>query len=162
MAVKRLDNVAVVVLDLDAAVAFFEELGLAVEGRATVEGDLVERIVGLENVKTDIAMMRTPDGHGRLELTRYQSPDAVGADPASMPANVRGMSRVMFTVDDIDASVARLEAIGGKLVGDIVNYEDVYRLCYLRGPEGIIVALAQELDPTAAAQLLDRPTAQAR
>ncbi len=145
MAVKRLDNVSINVEDLDAAIAFFEELGLEVEGRATVEGDSVDRVVGLQGTRSDIAMMRTPDGHGRLELTRFQRPAAVGPDPRSAPANTRGMGRVMFTVDDIDDVVERLQALGGELVGEIVRYEDAYRLCYLRGPEGIIVAFAEEL-----------------
>jgi catechol 2,3-dioxygenase-like lactoylglutathione lyase family enzyme len=145
MALKRIDNVAIVVYDLDAAIAFFEELGLEVEGRATVGGDWVDRVVDLQGTRSDIAMLRAPDGHGRLELTRFQHPVAVGADPRSEPANTRGMSRIMFTVDDIDDVVERLQALGGELVGEIVQYEDVYRLCYLRGPEGIIVALAEEL-----------------
>jgi catechol 2,3-dioxygenase-like lactoylglutathione lyase family enzyme len=141
----RMDNVAVVVDDLEAAIAFFAELGMELEGRATVEGESVGRLVSLEGVRSDIAMMKTPDGHGRIELTRYARPAAVGADPASLPANTRGMSRVMFAVDDIDDTVRRLRALGGELVGEIVQYEATYRLCYLRGPEGIIVALAQEL-----------------
>jgi catechol 2,3-dioxygenase-like lactoylglutathione lyase family enzyme len=145
MALKRLDNVAVVVEDLDAAIAFFEELGMGLEGRTTVEGDVVDRVVGLHGTRSDIAMMRTPDGHGRVELTRYQHPAAVGPDPRSVPANTRGMGRIMFSVDDIDEVVERLQALGGELVGEIVQYEDTYRLCYLRGPEGIIVALAQEI-----------------
>jgi catechol 2,3-dioxygenase-like lactoylglutathione lyase family enzyme len=145
MALKRLDNVAVVVDDLEAAIAFFKELGMELDGRATVEGDWVDRVVGLHGTKSDIAMMRTPDGHGRLELTRYQHPLAVGPDPRSEPANTRGMSRIMFAVDDIDDVVKRLLALGAELVGEIVRYEDEYRLCYLRGPEGIIVALAQEI-----------------
>jgi catechol 2,3-dioxygenase-like lactoylglutathione lyase family enzyme len=145
MAVKRLDNVAVVVDDLDGAIAFFEELGMELEGRATVEGDWVDRIVGLQGTRSDIAMMRTPDGHGRLELTRYQHPPAVGPDPRSEPPNTRGMNRIMFNVDDIDGVVERLQAKGGELVGEIVRYEDAYRLCYMRGPEGIIVALAESL-----------------
>jgi catechol 2,3-dioxygenase-like lactoylglutathione lyase family enzyme len=145
MALKRIDNVAIVVDDLDAAIAFFEELGLAVEGRATVEGDWVDRIVGLQGTRSDIAMMRTPDGHGRLELTRYQHPAAVGPDPRSEPANTRGMGRIMFNVDNIDDLVERLKALGGELLGEIVEYENTYRLCYMRGPEGIIIALAQDL-----------------
>jgi catechol 2,3-dioxygenase-like lactoylglutathione lyase family enzyme len=145
MAVKRLDNVAVVVHDLDAAIAFFEELGMQLEARATVEGDWVDRIVGLEGTRSDIAMMHTPDGHGRLELTRFQHPRAVGPDPRSAPANTRGMGRIMFNVDDIDDVVERLQARGGELVGEIVRYDDAYRLCYLRGPEGIIIALAQDV-----------------
>jgi catechol 2,3-dioxygenase-like lactoylglutathione lyase family enzyme len=145
MALKRLDNVAVVVDDLDGAIAFFTELGMELEGRATVEGDSVDRLVGLHGTRSDIAMMRTPDGHGRLELTRYQHPPAVGPDPGSEPANTRGMSRVMFNVDDLDDAVKRLAVLGGVLVGEIVRYEDAYRLCYLRGPEGIIVGLAEDL-----------------
>ena len=145
MALKRLDNVAVVVDDLDAAIAFFKELGMELEGRATVEGGLVDRVVGLHGTRSDIAMMRAPDGHGRLELTRYQHPAAVGPDPRSEPANTRGMGRIMFNVEDIDDVVGRLQALGGQLVGEIVQYENAYRLCYLRGPEGIMVALAQDV-----------------
>jgi catechol 2,3-dioxygenase-like lactoylglutathione lyase family enzyme len=145
MAAKRIDNVGIVVDDLDAAIAFFEELGLEVEGRATVEGDWVDRVVGLQGTRSDMAMMHTPDGHGRLELSRYQHPPAVGPDPRSEPANTRGMGRIMFNVDNIDDVVERLQALGGELVGEIVQYEAAYRLCYLRGPEGIIIALAQEL-----------------
>jgi catechol 2,3-dioxygenase-like lactoylglutathione lyase family enzyme len=145
MAIKRLDNVAVVVEDLDAAIAFFGELGMELEGRASVEGDWVDRVVGLQGTRSDIAMMRTPDGQGRLELTRYRHPAAVGPDPRIEPANTRGMGRIMFNVVDIDDVVERLTALGGALVGEIVDYEDIYRLCYLRGPEGIIVGLAQDL-----------------
>jgi catechol 2,3-dioxygenase-like lactoylglutathione lyase family enzyme len=143
----KLDNVGVVVDDLDAAIAFFDELGMEVEGRATLEGDWVDRVDGLHGTRADIVMMRTPDGHGRLELTRYQHPAAVGPDPRSEPPNTRGMGRVMFSVDDIDDVVERLQVLGGQLVGEIVQYEKAYRLCYLRGPEGIIVGLAEELDP---------------
>ena len=145
MALKRIDNVAVVVDDLDGAIAFFEALGLQAEGRATVEGEWVDRVVGLQGTRSDIVMMHAPDGHGRLELTRYQHPPAVGPDPRSEPANTRGMGRIMFTVDDVDEVVQRLQALGGELVGEIVQYEDAYRLCYLLGPEGIILALAEEL-----------------
>ena len=145
MSLKRLDNVAIVVEDLDSAIAFFEELGLDLEGRQTVEGDWVDRILGLQGTRSEIAMMRTPDGHGRLELTRYEHPAAVGPDPGSEPANTRGMNRIMFTVGDIDDVVERLQTLGCELVGEIVRYEDAYRLCYMRGPEGIIFALAQEL-----------------
>ena len=141
----RLDNVAVVVEDLDAAIAFFEALGLELEGRASVEGDLVDRLIRLEGTRSDIAMMRTPDGHGRVELTRYRHPPAVGADPANEPANARGMSRMMFQVDDLDDAVARLQAVGSELVGEIVRYGEAYRLCYLRGPEGVMVALAEDI-----------------
>ena len=145
MALRRIDNVAIVLEDLEAAITFFEAIGMELEGRATVEGDVVDRVVGLDNVRSDIAMLRAPDGHGRLELTKYQRPRALGADPASLPANTRGMGRVMFTVDDIDDTVERLQRLGGELVGEVVQYEDAYRLCYMRGPEGIIVALAEEL-----------------
>jgi catechol 2,3-dioxygenase-like lactoylglutathione lyase family enzyme len=145
MALTRIDNIGIVVEDLDAAVEFFEELGLEVEGRATVEGESVDRLVGLQGTRSDIAMMRTPDGHGRLELSRYQHPPAVGPDPRSRPPNSRGMGRIMFAVENIDDVAERLQALGGELVGEIVQYEDAYRLCYLRGPEGIIVALVQEL-----------------
>jgi catechol 2,3-dioxygenase-like lactoylglutathione lyase family enzyme len=142
----RIDNVGIVVDDLDAAIAFFEELGLELEGRATLAGDSVDRLVGLHGTRSHIAMMRTADGHGRLELSRFQQPPAVGPDPATEPVNRRGMGRVMFAVDDIDDVVMRLERIGGELVGEIVQYEESYRLCYLHGPEGIIIALAQELN----------------
>jgi catechol 2,3-dioxygenase-like lactoylglutathione lyase family enzyme len=145
MALKRLDNVGVVVLDLDAAIAFFEELGMQLEGRATVLGDEVDRLVGLRGTRSDIAMMRTPDGHGRLELSTYQHPAAVGPDPRTEPPNTRGMGRIMFAVDDMDDVVERLRGVGGELLGDIVQYGDAYRLCYLRGPEGIIIALAEEI-----------------
>jgi catechol 2,3-dioxygenase-like lactoylglutathione lyase family enzyme len=145
MALKRLDNVAVVVDDLDAAIAFFNELGMELEDRMTVEGDWVDRVVGLRGTRSDIAMMRTPDGQGRLELTRYQRPAAVGPDPRDEPANTRGMGRIMFSVDDVDDVVERLQAFGGELVGEIVQYEDAYRLCYLRGPEGIIMGLAEDV-----------------
>ena len=145
MALKRLDNVGVVVEDLDAAIAFFQELGMELEGRTIVEGDLVDRLVRLQGTRSDIAMMRAPDGGGRVELTRFQHPAAVGPDPGSEPVNTRGMGRMMFSVDDIDDVVSRLQALGGELVGEVVQYEDTYRLCYLRGPEGIVIALAQDI-----------------
>ena len=145
MAPLRMDNVSVVVVDLDGAIAFFTELGMELEGRATVEGDSVDRLVGIDGIRSDIAMMRTPDGNGRLELSSYLHPAAVGPDPRTEPVNTRGMGRVMFNVDDIDDVVARLEAVGGELLGEIVQYENAYRLCYLRGPEGILVALAQNV-----------------
>ena len=145
MALRRLDNVAIVVDDLDRAIAFFEELGMAVEGRQSMQGELVDRLVGLRGTRSEIAMMRSPDGHGRVELTRYEQPAAVGPDPASEPANKRGMSRIMFNVDNIDDVVARLASRGGRLLGEIVQYEDAYRLCYMRGPEGVIIALAQDM-----------------
>lgn len=143
MAVKRMDNVAIVVEDLDAAVAFFEELGLAQTGTATVEGDWVDGVVDLTGARSHIVLLDTPDGHGRVELTRYESPAAVTSEPPA--ANTLGLTRIMFTVDDIDDTVARLEQHGASVLDRIVQYEDTYRLCYLRGPSGIIVALAQEL-----------------
>jgi catechol 2,3-dioxygenase-like lactoylglutathione lyase family enzyme len=141
----RLDNVDVMVEDLDAAIAFFVELGLELEGRATVEGESVDRLLGLENVRTEVAMVRAPTGTG-LELTKFHHPAAVGPDPRSATPNTRGIGRIMFAVDDIDDVVERLQKVGGELVGDIVQYEDSHRLCYMRGPEGILLALAQELE----------------
>ena len=142
--IERMDNVGIVVDDLAAAIAFFVELGLELEGEATVEGRWVDRVVGLDGVRSDIAMLRTPDGHGRLELSKFHAPAAVSAEP-NAPVNTLGMGRIMFAVDDIDAVVAGLRARGSELVGEVVQYEDSYRLCYVRGPEGIIVALAEQL-----------------
>lgn len=141
--VQRMDNVAIVVDDLAAATAFFAALGLELEGEATVEGSAVDRLVGLEGVRSDIAMMRTPDGHGRIELTRYRTPPSRGSDPAA-PPNTVGAHRVMFAVDDIDAVLDRLKPHGAELLGEPVQYENSYRLCYLRGPAGILVALAEQ------------------
>ena len=141
---KRMDNVGIVVEDLAAAIAFFVELGLELEGEATVEGRSVDRLVGLDNVRADIAMVRTPDGHSRLELTKFHTPAAIGAEP-NAPVNTLGIRRIMFAVDDIDAVVAGLRARGTELVGEVVQYEDSYRLCYVRGPEGIMIALAEQL-----------------
>jgi catechol 2,3-dioxygenase-like lactoylglutathione lyase family enzyme len=143
--IQRLDNVAVVVHDLDAAIAFFTALGMELEGRATIEGRWAERVVGLEGLRSEIAMMRVPDGDGRLELTRYDAPEPLDLGLGTAPPNVLGMHRVMFAVDDIDDTVERLSARGGELLGEIVPYEDVYRLCYLRGPGGVIVGIAQQL-----------------
>jgi catechol 2,3-dioxygenase-like lactoylglutathione lyase family enzyme len=140
-----MDNVGIVVEDLDAAVAFFTDVGMELEGRADIEGEFADRSVGLDGVRSEIAMMRTPDGHGRLELAQYRNPAAIGATPPSPPPNTVGLHRVMFAVDDIDATVARLRTHGAELLGDIARYEDSYRLCYLRGPEGIIVALAEAI-----------------
>jgi catechol 2,3-dioxygenase-like lactoylglutathione lyase family enzyme len=140
-----MDNVLIVVEDIDAAKAFFAELGMELEGETTVEGDWAGRVVGLENVRADIAMMRTPDGHGRVELTRFHTPPTVRAEPEDAPANALGIRRIMFTVDDVDDTVARLRPHGAELVNEIVQYEDSYRLCFLRGPEGIIIGLAEEL-----------------
>ena len=145
MTIKRMDNVLLVVEDLKAAIAFFAELGLELEGESTVEGEWVDRIVGLEGVRGDIAMMRTPDGHGRLELDKFHTPPAVRAEPVDAPVNTLGIRRIMFAVDDIEDVLARLQTLGAELIGEVVKYEDMYRLCYVRGPEGIIIALAEEL-----------------
>jgi catechol 2,3-dioxygenase-like lactoylglutathione lyase family enzyme len=145
MTILRMDNVLIVVEDLEAAKAFFAELGMELEGETLVEGDWAGRVVGLDDVRADIAMMRTPDGHGRVELTRFHTPPAVRAEPESAPANALGIRRIMFAVDDIDDVVARLRGHGGELVGEIAQYEDVYRLCFLRGPEGVIIGLAERL-----------------
>ena len=143
--IQRMDNVAIVVDDLAAAKAFFTELGLELEGEATVEGSEVDRLVGLEGVRSDIAMMRTPDGHGRIELTRYQTPPSRDGDPLA-PPNTLGAHRVMFAVEDMDDIIDRLRPHGAELLGELVRYENSYRLCYLRGPAGIAVALAEQLD----------------
>ena len=143
--IKRMDNVLIVVDDLEAAKAFFVELGMALEGETQVEGPWVGQVVGLEDVRADITMMRTPDGHGRVELTKFHSPPAVRAEPASAPANALGIRRIMFAVDDIDDIVARLGSHGAELLGEIAQYEDIYRLCFVRGPEGIIIGLAEEI-----------------
>ena len=145
MALKRMDNVGIVVEDLEATVEFFRELGLELEGRATIEGEWAGRVTGLGDQRVEVAMMRTPDGHGRLELSRFVRPPVV-ADHRDAPVNALGYLRVMFAVDDIDESLARLRKLGAQLVSsDVVQYEDVYRLCYIRGPEGILIGLAQEL-----------------
>ena len=144
MAVKRMDNVGIVVEDLDAAIAFFTELGLDLEGRAPIEGDWADGVTGLRGMRVEIAMMRTPDGHSRLELSRFLAPP-VAADHRTAPVNALGYLRVMFTVADIDDTLARLEKRGAQLVGDVVQYENVYRLCYIRGPEGILIGLAEQL-----------------
>ena len=145
MTLPRMDHVGVVVDDLPAAIAFFVELGLEVEGEAPVEGDWVDRVVGLEGGRVDIAMMRTPDGHGRLELTKFHRPAAVRAGPKNAPGNTLGIRNVMFEVEDIEDALARLRAHGAELVGEVAQYADAYRLCYVRGPEGIIVALAEQV-----------------
>ena|SRR5687767_4143196 len=144
MTVKRMDNVGIVVEDLDAAIAFFTELGLTLEGRAPIEGAWAERVTGLRGMRVEIAMMRTPDGHSRLELSRFLAPPVV-ADHRTTPVNALGYLRVMFTVEDIDDTLARLGRHGAQLVGEVSQYEDTYRLCYIRGPEGILIGLAQEL-----------------
>jgi catechol 2,3-dioxygenase-like lactoylglutathione lyase family enzyme len=139
-----MDNVGIVVDDLSATVAFFRELGLELEGQATVEGEWAGRVTGLGDQRVEIAMMRTPDGHGRLELSRFLTPPPV-ADHRDAPVNALGYLRVMFAVDDVDDTVARLSKLGAELVGDVVQYEDVYRLCYIRGPGGLLIGLAEEL-----------------
>jgi catechol 2,3-dioxygenase-like lactoylglutathione lyase family enzyme len=144
MTIQRMDNVGIVVDDLEAAVAFFVELGLELEGEATLEGRWVERVIGLDNVRVDVAMVRTPDGHGRLELTKFHTPIAASAE-SNAPANTLGLRRIMFAVEDIDEVLARLRIHGAELVGELEQYEESYRLCYVRGPEGIIVALAEQL-----------------
>lgn len=144
MTVKRLDNIGLVVEDLDAAIAFFAELGLELEGRVPIEGGWADDVTGLREMRVEIAMMRTPDGHGRLELSRFLTPPVV-ADHRNAVVNALGYLRVMFTVDDIDDTLARLAKRGAVLVGKVARYEDAYRLCYIRGPEGILVGLAQEL-----------------
>lgn len=145
MAIQQMHHVGVVVDDLDAAVAFFLELGLELEGQAEVEGDWVDQVVGLDGIKVDIAMVRTPDGHSRLELTKFRTPPATTAEP-NAPANTLGLRRIMFAVDDIDDVLARLRRHGAELVGEVAQYEDLYRLCYVRGPDGIIIALAEQLE----------------
>ena len=145
MTLQRMDNVLIVVEDLDAAKAFFAELGMELEGETTVEGPSVDSVVGLTGVRADITMMRTPDGHGRVELSRFHTPPAVRAEPENAPSNALGIRRIMFTVEDVDDVVARLRSHGGELVGEITQYEDSYRLCFLRGPEGIIIGLAEQL-----------------
>ena len=145
MTVKRLDHISVVVDDLPAAVAFFTALGLTLEGEARVEGPWVDRINRLDGVQVDIVMMRTPDGHGRLELTKFRHPELVEIAPAIAPPNALGLRSIMFAVESVDDTVARLRAHGAELIGEVVQYEGMYRLCYMRGPAGIIVALAEEL-----------------
>ncbi len=144
MTILRMDNVGIVVNDLEAVIAFFVELGLELEGETKVEGRWVDRIVGLDGVRNDIAMLRTPDGHSRVELIKFHTPPATTAEP-NAPVNTLGIRRIMFAVDDIEDVLARLQAHGAELVGEVVQYEDSYRLCYVRGPEGIIVALAEPL-----------------
>jgi catechol 2,3-dioxygenase-like lactoylglutathione lyase family enzyme len=145
MAILRMDHVSVVVNDLEAAIAFFAELGMELEGKAPIEGPWVDRINALDGVRVDIAMMRTPDGHGRLELTKFHAPTAVRVEPENALGNTLGLRSIMFAVDDIDAAVAGLQARGAELIGEVAQYQDSYRLCYVRGPEGIIVALAEQL-----------------
>jgi len=144
MALKRMDNVGIVVEDLGETIEFFRELGLELEGRATIEGEWAGRVTGLADQRVEIAMMRTPDGHSRLELSRFLAPDVI-ADHRNAPVNALGYLRAMFAVDDIDETLERLRRRGAQLVGEVVRYKDMYRLCYIRGPEGVLIGLAQEL-----------------
>jgi catechol 2,3-dioxygenase-like lactoylglutathione lyase family enzyme len=145
MTLKRMDNVLIVVEDFEAAKAFFVELGMVLEGETQVEGPAVDSTVGLTGVRADIAMLRAPGGDCAVELTRYHTPRAVRAEPADAPANALGIRRIMFAVEDLDDVLARLRRHGAELVGEVAQYEDVYRLCFLRGPEGIIIGLAEQL-----------------
>jgi catechol 2,3-dioxygenase-like lactoylglutathione lyase family enzyme len=146
MTIQRMDNVLIVVDDLDAVISFFVELGMELDGKpGPVEGRWVERVIGIDDVRQDVAMLRTPDGHGRVELARFHTPEAISAEPRNAPANTLGIRRIMFAVDDIDDVVARLRTHGAELVGEVAQYENIYRLCYIRGPEGIIVGLAEQL-----------------
>ena len=149
MSVKRMDNVGIVVEDLDAVIAFFQDLGLTLEGRMPIEGDWAGGVTGLAGMRVEIAMLRTPDGHSRIELSRFLAPP-VAADHRADPVNALGYLRVMFAVDDLDATLARLASHGATVVGQVVQYKQAYRLCYLRGPEQILIGLAQELQPRAA------------
>ncbi|MCQ4213754.1 VOC family protein [Streptomyces longispororuber] len=146
MGIQRMDNVGIVVDDMDAAIAFFGELGMELEGRTEIEGPVADQCTGLKDVHCDIAMLRTPDGHGRLELSKYRSPTVISDEPRDRPHNVLGTHRVMFAVDDLQDTVARLRPHGAEIIGEIARYEDSYLLCYLRGPAGIIVGLAEQLD----------------
>jgi catechol 2,3-dioxygenase-like lactoylglutathione lyase family enzyme len=141
----RMDNVLIVVEDMEAAKAFFIELGMELEGETTVEGPWADKVVGLHGVRSDITMLRTPDGHSKVELSKFHTPAVIKSLPENAPSNTLGMRRIMFTVTDIDDVVARLRKHGAELVGEIAQYEDIYRLCFMRGPEGIIVGLAEEL-----------------
>ena len=144
MTLQRMDNVGIVVESLDTAISFFAELGLELEGRATIQGDWAERVTGLHPMRVEIAMMRTPDGHSRLELSRFLTPPTT-ADHRDAPVNALGYLRIMFAVDDIDETLARLRKRGARLVGEVVQYEEAYRLCYIRGPEGLLIGLAEKL-----------------
>jgi catechol 2,3-dioxygenase-like lactoylglutathione lyase family enzyme len=145
MTLQRMDNVLIVVEDMEAVKAFFAELGMELEGETTVEGPWVDSTIGLTDVRADITMMRVPSGSGRVELTKFHTPPAVRAKPENAPANTLGIRRIMFAVDDIDDVVARLRSHGAELLGEVAQYEDVYRLCFMRGPEGIIIGLAEQL-----------------
>ncbi|MBV8995840.1 MAG: VOC family protein [Pseudonocardiales bacterium] len=157
MTIERMDNVLIVVDDLEAAKAFFAELGMELEGETTVGGPWVDSTIGLKDVRADITMMRTPDGNGRVELTKFHTPPAIRAEPESTPANALGIRRIMFAVDDLDDVVARLRSHGAELVGEIAQYEDIYRLCFLRGPEGIIIGLAEQLSASTSGDGSNQP-----
>ena len=158
MTVLRMDNVLLVVDDLEAVKAFFVDLGLELEGESVVEGESVDRLIGLDGVRATIASMRTPDGHGRIELDKYHAPAAVRSEPQDAPINTLGLRRIMFAVDDIETVLGRLRRHGADLVGEVVEYADQYRLCYVRGPEGIVVALAEQLATAGAAVRSDDAT----
>jgi len=145
MTLHRMDNVLIVVDDLEAAKAFFIALGMTLEGETTVEGPSVDRLIGLPNVRATLALLRTPDGHGKIELDKFHTPEAIRTRPEIIPVNALGIRRIMFTVDDLDNIITRLRAHGAEQIGEVVQYEDTYRLCYIRGPEGIIVGLAEQL-----------------
>ena len=145
MALQRMDNVLIVVEDLEAAKAFFIELGMVLEGQMPIEGPWVDRVIGIENTRAEIATLRTPDGHGRVELDKFHAPAAIRGEAKNAPVNTLGIRRIMFLVDDLDDVLRRLRAHGAELVDEVAQYEDIYRLCYVRGPEGIIVALAERL-----------------
>ena len=145
MTIQRMDNVLIVVEDLDAVISFFVELGLALVGKGPIEGRWVEQVIGIDGVRQDVAMLQTPDGHGRIELAMFHTPKATRSEQQDAPTNTLGIRRIMFAVDDIEDVVARLRTHGAELVGDLAQYEDTYRLCYVRGPEGIVVGLAEQL-----------------
>jgi catechol 2,3-dioxygenase-like lactoylglutathione lyase family enzyme len=144
MTIQRMDNVLIVVEDLDATISFFVELGMELEGRGSIEGRWVERIIGIDDVREEVAMLRTPDGHSRIELAMFHTPKPIRAEPKDAPANTLGIRRVMFAVDDIEDVIARLRTHGAELVGELAQFENGYRLCYVRGPEGIVVGLAEQ------------------
>lgn len=146
MTIRRMDNVLIVVDDLDAVVAFFVELGMEVEGKMPVEGRWVDRVIGLEDTRQDVAMLRTPDGHSRLELTKFHTPKAISTEPAVAPVNTLGIRRIMFAVEDLQDVLARLRTHGAELLGEVARFEDSHLLCYVRGPEGILVGLAEQLN----------------
>ncbi len=145
MALRRMDNVLIVVEDLEAAKAFFIELGMVLEGEMPIEGRWVDRVIGIENARSEIALLRTPDGHGRVELNKFHAPAAIRGEAKDAPVNTLGIRRIMFAVDDLEDVLGRLRAHGAELVGEVAQYEDIYRLCYVRGPEGILVGLAEQL-----------------